>query len=351
MTRKFPPSVGGMETLSAGVWRSLSTLDPEARLIAHGGRNAALAWWLPLATIRVLWRLLRHDVRQVVTGDALTHAFVGPVARALGVPCATMVMGLDVTYRNPLYRALVIPGLRRARLVISISRATAEAAAAAGVDPARIEVVRLGVPVPKWSPETRLAAGERIRRHMGLPDSAVVVVLLGRLVPRKGAAWFVEHVLGRLPEHVHIALAGEGPDRHRVESAARRGGLEQRVHLLGRVDDGLRDDLMCGADVFVQPNVVVPGDMEGFGLVVIEAAVRGAPVVAADLEGLRDAVVDGETGTLLTTGDAEAWTDCLAVLVAEAASVAVDAQDRRERAVELYSEHAMARDLGQLLWQ
>lgn len=349
VTRKFPPSVGGMETLSIGVWRSMSALRPDARLIAHGGRNAALVWWLPFAVMRVLGQVLRRQVGQVITGDALTHAFVWPFARALGIPCSTMVMGLDVTYRHPFYRALALPPLRRAGLVISISRATADAAVAAGVDRDRTAVLRLGVPVPEWSPRDRREARRRLWRRLGLPDRAVVLVLLGRLVPRKGAAWFVERVLPGLPDNVHLVVAGDGPDRARLGEAIRRAGLEHRVHLLGRVDDDLREDLLTGCDVFVQPNVAVPGDMEGFGLVVVEAAVRGATVVAADLEGLRDAVVDGVTGNLLASGNAEAWARHLGELVRDGADLESDAAVRRDRAVELYGERAMARELGRLL--
>jgi glycosyltransferase involved in cell wall biosynthesis len=73
------------------------------------------------------------------------------------------------------------------------------------------------------------------------------------------------------------------------------------VALLGRVPDETRDLLFAACDVFVQPNIEVPGDMEGFGIVVLEAASFGAPVVAARIEGLRDAIADGVSGILVTS--------------------------------------------------
>ena len=79
------------------------------------------------------------------------------------------------------------------------------------------------------------------------------------------------------------------------------------MRLLGRVSREDRELLLRGADLFVQPNIHVYGDMEGFGLVNVEAAVRDLPVLAADIEGIPDAVVDGETGWLVTSQDAPRW--------------------------------------------
>src|SRR5690606_17147096 len=59
--------------------------------------------------------------------------------------------------------------------------------------------------------------------------------------------------------------------------------------------------------LFVMPNIPVPGDMEGFGVVMLEAGLCGLPILAADLEGIRDVVRDGENGMLLPAGDADAF--------------------------------------------
>ena len=74
---------------------------------------------------------------------------------------------------------------------------------------------------------------------------------------------------------------------------------------------------MRGADLFVQPNIRVADDMEGFGLVTVEAAMRGTPVVAAALEGIVDAVLDGLTGVLLPPEDADAWVARLRAMVTD----------------------------------
>jgi glycosyltransferase involved in cell wall biosynthesis len=104
-----------------------------------------------------------------------------------------------------------------------------------------------------------------------------------------------------------------------------------------------------GVDLFVQPNIPVPGDMEGFGLVTIEAAMRGTPVVAADLEGIKDAVVDGHTGILLAPQDGQAWVDRLSLLVADRRALVRLGAEFQVVVRKLHGEAAMARALAEQL--
>ncbi|HEX5494853.1 MAG TPA: glycosyltransferase family 4 protein [Mycobacteriales bacterium] len=341
VTRKFPPSVGGMETLAAGVWRALNGAAPGARLVAHGGSNRQLPRWLPAAVARVVWLVARRRCDVVLTGDALMYAVLYPILRIARVRSATMVMGLDLTYQNRAYRAVVHRALRRAPCVIAISAATAEVAGSFGVRPDRVRVVRLGVAAPPVTAEDRVSAAEDLRRRYGLPDDAVVLLTLGRLVRRKGGAWFARHVLAGLPDGVHYLVAGDGPEREPIAAAAAAAGVDQRVHLLGRVDDDTRERLLCGADIFVQPNIRVPGDMEGFGLVTIEAAMRGTVTVASGIEGICDAVRDGQTGILLPAEDPDAWIARLRELVADPPSRRDTGARFGARTRELYGERAM----------
>lgn len=331
ITRKFPPQVGGMETLAAAVWDALRTAEPGARLIAHGGSVRATPAWLPGAVTEMV-RLVRSGRAGVVlVGDVALYAVVGPVLRRMGTPHVVMAMGLDVTFDNELYRRRVLPGLRAAPAVLAISTATAAAVRAAGVAPERIDVLTLGVAVPEARDDAPTDARSRVLDALGLPEDSALLVSIGRLVPRKGVAWFVEQVLPRLSVATHLVVAGAGDDRARVEAAAVAAGVADRLHLLGRVDDDRRDDLMAGADLFVQPNVVVPGDMEGFGLVAVEAAMRGTVVVAADLEGLADAVQDGVTGVLVPSGDADRWVERIGDLLSDRPAL-VETADRFRRA-------------------
>jgi phosphatidyl-myo-inositol dimannoside synthase len=178
-----------------------------------------------------------------------------------------------------------------------------------------------------------------------------VLVTLGRLVRRKGVAWFVAQVLPHVRRDVVHLVAGAGPAEDRIRRVTRSKGLQDRVRLLGRVSRDDRELLLRGADLFIQPNIHVYGDMEGFGLVNVEAAVRDLPVLAADIEGIPDAVVDGETGWLVTSQDAPRWRRRLDEVLADLDRLGEDGRRFGATARELYSPERFARTLYEMLEQ
>lgn len=313
VTRKFPPMVGGMETLAASTWRALQRQPVRSALVAHGGRQWWLPLWVPYAAVRVVAAVLRDRSTVVLCGDALLHALLWPVLTLVGARHSTMVMGLDLTWPLAPYQWWIRQTLPGADRVIAISSATAEVARTLGIPADRVAVLRLAVPVPDVTPERRAAARRELVRRFGVEEGTLLMVAISRLVRRKGMRWFVDQVMPRLPQTT-LLVAGTGPEQEAIADAIRAHDLAEEVHLLGGVDDATRELLMQGADVFVQPNIPVPRDMEGFGLVAVEAASRGALVVAADLEGLKDAVINGTTGLLLPPGDPAAWADTIAGL-------------------------------------
>jgi glycosyltransferase involved in cell wall biosynthesis len=168
---------------------------------------------------------------------------------------------------------------------------------------------------------------------------------LGRLVRRKGFRWFVEQVLPATANEVHYLVAGGGPEAGAIIEAARAAGVSDRVHLLGQVGNHLRDQLFFGCDLMVQPNIRVPNDVEGFGLVIIESTLRGTPVVAASLQGIKDAVVDRVTGLLVPTESSSDWCELIVKLTSDPSELEVLGATFRENAIDLYGQERMAREL------
>ena len=349
VTRKYPPSVGGMQTLAASVWRALERGAPGAQLVAHGGTNRMLPIWLLLALPRVAGAIARRNVDAVVTGDALMYALCRPIIVAARVRNATMIHGTDVTYPNRVYRMIVHRALRHAPLVIANSQATAEAAKSMGVRSERVSVVRLSVPAPPSRPQSRQEAADSLRRQFHIGEDQLILVTLGRLIRRKGVVWFVREVLPRLPGNVTYLVAGDGPMASELQRTIADCGVGERVHVMGRVNDADRERLLRGADLFVQPNIQVPGDMEGFGLVLLEAAMRGTPTVASGIEGILDAVVDGETGILVQAGDADAWVQRITSLVSTPTDLDAMGARFERQARALYGEEHMSHELLRIL--
>ncbi len=120
----------------------------------------------------------------------------------------------------------------------------------------------------------------------------------------------------RLPDDVIYVVVGEGPDRETIERAAAASGVGHRVRMLGEVSRELLAAAYRSADLFAMPNVPVEGDIEGFGLVALEAAAAGLPVVASALEGIADAIQHGGNGLLVPAGDTDAWAGAVSDVLA-----------------------------------
>lgn len=287
VTRKYPPRVGGMENLSYHVTTGFS--GPKT-VIALRRSQLHLWWWLPYAIVRTALAGKSYDVLHL--GDPVL-AIVGWLPKRLFRRRIVVTLhGLDLTYANPVYQAYLRLFLRADRFV-AISQATASLARQKGLDP--VDVVPVGVEEQFIALVHDPAADPEI---FGRRDGRIVMLTVARLVPRKGVAWFVENVLPKLRNVLYV-VAGTGPDEKRILGVAEKNGTASQVWLLGQVPDERLKKLYASADIFVMPNIPVARDIEGFGIVAIEAAAAGLPVVASRVDGIIDAIQDGANGLLV----------------------------------------------------
>jgi phosphatidylinositol alpha-1,6-mannosyltransferase len=219
-------------------------------------------------------------------------------------------VGRDVTLPTPGYQWLVPRVFRALDLVFPISRATGHECTQRGLPASKMHVVPCGVDTGLFAPpHDRAAARRELLQAIGatVPDDTLILVSVGRHQERKGFQWFVDAVMPRLPTDVLYLVTGEGPTTPQIRAAIERRGLDGQVRLLGQVSEEVLRTLYRGGDLFVMPNIHVPGDIEGFGVVMLEAGLCGMPVLAAELEGISDVVSEGENGELVPSQDAEAF--------------------------------------------
>ena len=302
-----------MQTLAADVDRAIRASGATVELIALRAESTLnLAWFLPLALLRTL--LARRRVTHVVCGDAVVWAAVALAPGSSRLKTAVMIHGLDIVFPSGLYQRLVVRWAlpRAGRLVANSSATRAVASERAGIDQAEIAVVNPRVEPASDSPSAAVARVELARRAgLKFGESTLILTTIGRLVRRKGVEWFVANVVPQLPPSTVFLVAGDGPRRSEVERLVRELSLSARVKVLGRIDAEYREILLRGADICVLPNVRVPGDMEGFGIAAVEAAIRGTLVVASAIEGIQDSVIDGVTGIAVEAENPPAFLDAI----------------------------------------
>lgn len=173
-----------------------------------------------------------------------------------------------------------------------------------------IEVLMTGVPIP---PDSSPAEQRHARARLGLSRSASVLLFAGRIAREKNLDLLLSalEILGRRRPEVELVIAGDGPDRTRLEHVARDQGIAARVHFIGWVPHTEMDSCYRAADVFVSASVT-----ETQGLALLEAMAAGAPVVAARGPGVVD-LIETETDGLLVAPAAEPFAAAVERILAD----------------------------------
>lgn len=336
ITLGFPPAPGGMQNYlharcQAAEPDAVTVLAPAAtghrtfdraqpfdvrrwsgRLDHVPGLRHILRLALPLLHALALYRQKRFDVLEC--GQALPCGLIGWLfKRAFGTPYLVWSYGRDIL--NPQQYPLLGVALRRvlkeADLVVSVSESTRQAVIDLGVSPDRVRVIYPSVDTARFRPD--VDAGRTIARH-SLEDRNVILTV-SRLEPRKG----VDTVIRALPAIVRAVsdvvyvVAGDGPDRGRLKAIARASGVADRVRFVGAVDAGTLPEYYAACDVFVMVSRTMPraGEVEGFGIVYLEAGACARPVVAGRGGGVAEAVREGVNGLLVDPDDVTAVSDAV----------------------------------------
>jgi phosphatidylinositol alpha-1,6-mannosyltransferase len=272
---------------------------------------------------RGAWLLLRDPEKKIVFGgSALVTPLVLILARLFGAKAVVQTHGLDLIYANPLYQLLCVRWLKHCEHVITNSAYTAALAKKAGVPENRVAVIPPGI-----DPQ-RFVAAVNPHSRSGLDlERKKIILFVGRLARRKGVKEFIEqslaNIVREIPE-VSFVIVGDNPSEsliHRddvlgeVVAAVAHLRLEDHVRLLGAVSDEQLIALYQAADVVVLPALAAKEDVEGFGIVLLEAAAAAKPTVAMRIGGIPDAVEHGKGGVLVSPGDYDEFTEVLITLL------------------------------------
>jgi len=216
------------------------------------------------------------------------------IATARGVPLVVFIFGIEAW--RPTANLLSNFLARRVTRVVSISRYTARRFAEwTGANPDLCTILPCCVDMDRFTPGPR---NPTLIARYGL-ERGPILLTVGRLAPEERYKGFDE-VLAALPRLVErfpdlrYIVGGDGPDADRLKQSARALGVSDHVVFTGRIDEAEKVDHYRLADVFVMPSTG-----EGFGIVLIEAAACGVPVIGSKMDGSAEAVLEGRIGPIV----------------------------------------------------
>lgn len=319
LTELFLPTKGGTAVWAAEVYKRLGgkeihivTADvPGAAEIDAVHPNSIhrldlrrVSWLRPESLVmyvrfffKSLWLTLTHRFDAIHAFRALPEGLVALiVARLTFHPVVIYAHGEELTTwgRGRKFQAMRF-ALRHANRVIANSEHTRDTLLEMGVAESRITLIYPGVDVTVFRPGLDTTG---LRESLGISREEKLVFSVGRLSRRKGSDQLIRAIaqLRREGMPVRYVLAGIGEDHDYLDGLILEHNLRGVAHMLGPVDAGDLPRWMNACDVFAMPNREINGDNEGFGMVFIEAAACGKPVLAGTAGGTGAAVLDGVTG-------------------------------------------------------
>jgi len=321
ITWNFPPKVGGMENLMYSLYRHLrgeiriaviAPFDPTFRENSEVFRSPFRGFlsFCIYALFKGLHVLFRRKPRVIMGGSLVMAPILCFLKFFAPVRSVAYAHGLDIVYQSPLYQRLLQIFAPMLDGVICNSNNTRRLLQQKFPETS-VQVIPPGVDFKRFK-RTKIPC---------YPGKYMLSV--GRLTERKGLEPFIRNCFVNIAEEMKdlafIVIGSDPKDamahsmgcREKILSCLRETGLEGRVLLMGSVAEEDLISFYQHCEVLVLPVIPVAGDVEGFGIVAIEAAAAGKPVVAFDEGGIRDAVVQGLTGFLFPQGDYRAMTKAL----------------------------------------
>ena len=310
VTNDFPPQSGGIETfvhelLARQPAESIAVFAPhhvdsvtwDARLDYEVIRNSGAVLPTPNTARAIVHAARASACEQVMIASAMPVGLLVPTLGKAGLPTA-----VAMTHGNEAGWAKV-PGIAQALRRISqahyvtylgdYTRSRIEPALRPGTQLRRLAPA---VDATRFHPDVD---GSAIRARHGV-SGRVVISCISRLVARKGQDRLIEALprIRRIVPEAAVMLVGDGPDRERLHKLAKSLDVEAHVVFAGRVKDEELAQYYAACDIFALPcrTQRMGIDVEGLGIVLLEASASGKPVIAGDSGGAPDAVRDGDTG-------------------------------------------------------
>jgi glycosyltransferase involved in cell wall biosynthesis len=301
ISHTYPPVIGGVESQNYELYTWLSKIA-DVELIANKKRWL-IPFFLAYVAFVALFRAKKYDA--ILLGSCILGNVGWMIKKFSKTPVIAVAHGLDLTWNNPVYKLwtkIFIPSVDK---IIAVGNETIRVAKEKGIPEDKIVFIPNGVDPQKYY---KSHSREELEKLLGEKINGRKIILsTGRLASHKGIDWFTENVVPKLSDNTLFIIAGNGEKKKEIEKIIKEKKIIGKVKLLGHVNTNDFSVLYNTCDIYVKPNIKVKGTMEGFGLVAIEAASCKLPVIASNLEGLKDAIKDGWNGFMIEPYDTDGF--------------------------------------------
>ena len=320
ITNDFGPRAGGIETFVIGLIERLPRSSVIVYTSAQDNSESYDRKWLEdfgVEVVRDKAKILlptpgvAYCVNALVRERGISTVFFGAAAplgllskrlRKAGVKdIVALTHGHEVWWSKVWPFTMAMKSISRSvNHLTYLGEYTRSAIAGSLTDRAANSMVKIapGIDTDHFSPQD----ARELRKELGLTEKKVIVSV-GRLVHRKGQDVLIEAMPAIIKEvpQAHILMIGEGPYRSYLENRVKSLGIQERVTFIGRIQYADLPRYICAGDVFVMPSRsrLAGLEVEGLGIVYLEASACGLPVIAGNSGGAPDAVLEGETGLVV----------------------------------------------------
>ncbi|MGB3403752.1 MAG: glycosyltransferase family 4 protein [Microcoleaceae cyanobacterium] len=314
------------------------------------GRPGRFLW---LKTLIPICKI--HQIDLVHCGVVLPDGLSGwLLQKTLGIPYIIYTHGKEIleNQKNPENEQLMRMALNSAIRVVTNSHYTAGLLRDFGVSADKIVRIAPGIVPQQWTADIPSQQVEKLRQQHQIGNRPVILTV-GRLKERKGHDTVMQAmpaILSEIPDAVYL-IVGNGPEKENLQALTQKMGLEKAVIFAGEVADKDLPAYYQLATVFTMISRQPPGshEVEGFGIVYLEANACGLPVVAGRSGGVPDAVVDGETGFLVNPFKSEEAATAIIKLLQNTQLCQQLANTGQKRALEEFSWEHSSQQLQQLI--
>jgi phosphatidylinositol alpha-1,6-mannosyltransferase len=314
--------MGGMQRVSMQLTDELRGRDDiEIRsVLQHApwkGIEIKTAFFL-MKLVFKLPKIVQDFKPDVILFSSMVTATLAKFCRKrIDVPMVTINHGQDVKMPIGVYQNFVPKVFEALDGVISVSEATRQECIKRGMNPEKGVALPNGFDMSdfKETPD-KLLARKEIEDTFNLDLSKKSLLLtVGRQVKRKGHEWFINEVLPKVNSEVVYLVIGDGPEHEKLKAVVQASPVKEQILMVGKQPDEVLKNAYAASDIFIMPNIPIPGDMEGFGIVLLEANLAGTPAVAANLEGIKDVIADGKNGYKIEVRDSEGFSNKIDFLI------------------------------------